>query len=384
MKTLFRLLPTLALALAAQNAHPQALATADIYDSAFNNMKAVEVTIPAGWKLQGTIALNPCDNYNAWPAFRAYSPDGLTEMRIMPIFAWRWRPNLRNLDKSGCLPLTGQLSAAEFLDKYIEMIPGGVHVVGPMSVAAEFKKNAQTYADNMNASGANGPANFRSNHTADTASLRIQTHNGSFTVEHRLRVAVECAVSPDTTGPMVGGTCWCRLDILRAPVGKLDALVHLVDTNNLPRGVGQPQWKEAVMRRQQQRAQQMMAALTAQEQAASNMLKKQHDDFMATMQHNHEAFQAQQESSFRSSMNNANNAMNARTTAASDWVDYALDQQTVTGSGGTAKVSSSYTHTWSNGQKQWYQTNDPSANPNGALYGNWTEDTKVHGNGQSY
>jgi len=104
---------------------------------------------------------------------------------------------------------------------------------------------------------------------------------------------------------------------------------------------------------------------------------------MATMKHNHEAFMAQQESSFRSSMNGAMNSMNARSTAASDWVDYALDQQTVTGSGGTVKVSSSYSHTWSNGQGQWYQTNDPNANPNGVLGGNWTPQTKVHGNGQA-
>jgi len=76
--------------------------------------------------------------------------------------------------------------------------------------------------------------------------------------------------------------------------------------------------------------------------------------------------------------------MNARTTAASDWVDYALDQQTVNGSGGTVKVSSAYSHTWSNGQNQWYQTNNSNANPNGVFGGNWTENTKVHGNGQSY
>jgi len=76
--------------------------------------------------------------------------------------------------------------------------------------------------------------------------------------------------------------------------------------------------------------------------------------------------------------------MNAQTTAASDWVDYALDQQTVVGSGGPAKVSSSYSQTWSNGQGQWYQTNNPNANPNGVFSGTWTQDTKVHGNGQSY
>jgi 1,2-phenylacetyl-CoA epoxidase PaaB subunit len=122
---------------------------------------------------------------------------------------------------------------------------------------------------------------------------------------------------------------------------------------------------------------------------------------MASSQRNHEAFMQQQESSYRthqaqmaqsassfhSAMNNANNAMNARSTASSDWVDYALDQQTVTGQGGTVKVSSSYSQTWSStvgNQTTWYQTNDPNTNPNGVLPGNWTQDTKVHGNGQPY
>jgi hypothetical protein len=50
-----------------------------------------------------------------------------------------------------------------------------------------------------------------------------------------------------------------------------------------------------------------------------------------------------------------------------------------------AAISSSYTYTWSStvgNQTQWIQTNDVNANPNGTLSGNWTEDTKVHGNGQ--
>ena len=114
------------------------------------------------------------------------------------------------------------------------------------------------------------------------------------------------------------------------------------------------------------------------------MIQAQGDQIQKTMQRNHEAFMAQQESQFQSAMKNAGDIANARTTAASDWVDYSLDQQTVTGSGGTVKVSSSYSHTWSNGQNQWFQTMNPNSDPNGTLYGNWTRDTKVHGNGQPY
>lgn len=102
---------------------------------------------------------------------------------------------------------------------------------------------------------------------------------------------------------------------------------------------------------------------------------------MARSAAEHQQFMAQQESSFESSMNNANAAMNARSTAASDWVDYALDQQTVAGPNGTANVSSQYLQTWTN-DSQWYQTNDPNSNPNGVLQGSWRLATPVHGNGQ--
>ena len=77
-------------------------------------------------------------------------------------------------------------------------------------------------------------------------------------------------------------------------------------------------------------------------------------------------------------------SMNARSTAASDWVDYALDQRTVMdpNTGQVSKVSSSYSYTWvdSSGRNS-YQTNDPNANPNGTLQGNWTKQQVVHGNG---
>jgi predicted double-glycine peptidase len=79
--------------------------------------------------------------------------------------------------------------------------------------------------------------------------------------------------------------------------------------------------------------------------------------------------------------------MNARSTSTSDWVDYALDQKTVAdpNTGQVSKVSNSYTHTWvdSTGTVS-YQTNDPNANPNGVLQGNWTEQQQVHGNGTPY
>jgi hypothetical protein len=365
-----------------QSSVPSTASTATINDPSSNNEPAFTVTIPSGWKVDGTVMINPC-NHLPSPVFRAYASDGLTEMRYMPIFGWRWsKAQLPPSATQGCLPLPGPMTAAQFAQYYIGTIPGGVHVIGPMPISAQFQQAAQSYANGMNANNAHLMAALQANNTADTAALHIQTVNGSFVIDQRVRVRLECATR--NSGPFEGGTCLAWVDVQRASQGKLDPLVQLVDDTPMPKVTPLQQWFSAFLQRQQQQGNAMLAALAKQEKQESNMLLQQHQQIMATMQANHEAFMQQQESSFQSAMHNANASMNAQSTATSDWVDYALDQQTVTGSGGTVKVSSAYGSTWSNGQGQWYQTNDPNSNPNGSLSGTWTQDTKVHGNGQPY
>jgi hypothetical protein len=366
------------------SAIPTTTQTVTINDPSLNVTPAMSLTIPSGWKIDGAMLGSAC-NPLPWPVFRAYSADGLTEMRNQPIFGWTWSASNRpNPAAKACLPLTGPMTAAEFLQYYVGTIPGGVHIVGPMPVSAKYQQGAQSYANSMNANNAHLMAPLQANNTADTAALRIETVNGSFVIEQRLRATLECAIRSNA-GPFQGGACFVRLDTLRAPQGKLDALANLVDTNNLPNQTPNQQWLSAYMQRQQQQGARMLASLAQLEQQESHMLLQQHQQIMATMQANHQAFMAQQESQFHSAMANANASMNAQSTATSDWVDYALDQQTVAGPGGVAKVSSSYSQTWSStvgGQTQWFQTNDPNTNPNGVLSGTWTQDTKVHGNGQ--
>lgn len=355
------------------------LTTATITDPSLNNIPSATLTIPAGWKLQGITMVSAC-TFSPWPVFRAYSPDGLMQMRIEPVFGWRWRPKV-HLDNTGCANISGPISAAQFLQYYLGTLQGGVHIVGTMPVPQSYQQGAQGYAAHANQVSSRAAEVMRSDNTADTAALRIETVNGSFVVEERLRTVVECSVINNTTTALYGGTCWARVDVLAAPQGKLDALVQLVDSNNLPHGVNSPQWTQAAQMRQQQQGADALAALTAQERQESQMIYQQFQQIMQRSQAEHQAFMQQQESQFQSAMNNANAAMNARSTAASDWVDYSLDQQTVMAQDGTmAKVSSSYSQTWSNGT-QWYQTNDPNSNPNGVLNGNWTPTTRVHGNG---
>jgi len=352
----------------------QGLTTAPIIDPAYN-LKAFTITIPAGWKFQGTVIPGPECSGVPYPVFRAYSPDGLNEMRLEPTFNWTFRPNLRMRTPSACLDFGHTLTAEEFLKHYEEMIAtSGLHVVGPMPIAPSYQRRVDGVAQNM------GRISPHIHATANAYAVRVETLNGSFVIEQRLRAYVECRVS-DQTGPMAGGGCSAHVDVLRAPKGRLEPLAELVDSHDLVRTPHEDEWLQRVQQTLAQQNERRFAALIRQQQAGNAMLRQQHEQFMATSQRNHEAFMAQQESSFRSSMNNANAAMNARSTAASDWVDYSLNQQTVTGADGTAKVSSAYSQTWSDGQGHWYQTNNPNTNPNGALPGNWSQTQKVHGNG---
>jgi hypothetical protein len=357
------------------------LTTATITDPSLNNMQAATLTIPAGWKLDGIMMQNACIDMSPLSVFRAYSPDGLSQYRMEPIIGWKWQANGKATTGNGCAPISSAVSAADFLQYYVGTIQGGVHVVGTMPVSATYSQTAQGYAAQLNQP--QGP--MAPHATGDTAALRIQVMNGSFLVEERLRVTVQCSVNGNTGWAKGTGSCWARVDILSAPQGRLDALVQLVDSNNLPHGVNSPQYTQAVMQRLQQRNAAQGAAMLKQGQeesaAFSRMMTSAFQQDMAQSAAQHQAFMQQQESSFQSSMNNANASMNARSTAASDFVDYALDQQTVAGPNGTAKVSSAYSQTWTNGT-QWYQTNNPNTNPNGVLQGNWTQTTQVHGNGQ--
>ena len=98
------------------------------------------------------------------------------------------------------------------------------------------------------------------------------------------------------------------------------------------------------------------------------------------------AAQVGMNSQLRKILHNANQAalMDARHTPASDLVDFALDQQTVSGTNGIVKVPANYSQVWANQTGQYFLTNNLNTNPNGVFNGNWTQQTQVHGNGRPY
>ncbi len=134
----------------AQVAGAQDLTAVPIIDPAYG-IKAFTITVPAGWKFQGTVLPGPECSQISFPVFRAYASDGLSEIRLMPTFYWTFHPNTPNFHPTGCLDFGHTLTAAEFLKHYEEMIAtSGMHVVGPAPIAPSYQKRVDGVAQNMN------------------------------------------------------------------------------------------------------------------------------------------------------------------------------------------------------------------------------------------
>src|SRR5580698_8662908 len=135
-------------AIFARPAAAQSLTAETITDPTLDGIKAFTITIPAGWKFQGTVVRGPECSPISFPVFRSYSPDGLTEMRLMPAFSWSFHPAIKMNTAAGCLPIDHTLNAAQFLDHFVELIPGGVHVAGSTGIGQAYSERVGRMAAN--------------------------------------------------------------------------------------------------------------------------------------------------------------------------------------------------------------------------------------------
>jgi hypothetical protein len=349
-----------------------------INDSALN-MKAYDVSILNSWKFQGTTMQGTSCSNLASPAFKAYSPDGLSELRRLPRFDWSWsNAPYEPKSKGDCLPLKSDVTAPEFVRYVGRMLH--LQEKGTMQESGFDSAWQKSVADdNAGIMAVAGQRPFR----GSTAAGRFEDQNGTFVIEEQIRVGIRCSHYDlpgfSNQGKLFKEVCGADVRIIKAPKGKLNSLVASLDTHG---GVSEDaRWTQAIIAISQQ--QMRDNSERTRQIIANRQIQFQHDQAVRAQQN--AQYQTATQAGYQQHNANEIANMNARHTPASDWVDYALDQQTVTGSGGTAvKVSSAYNQTWANGSGQYYQTNDPNANPNGSLPGNWTVQTPVHGNGTPY
>ena len=181
-------------------------------------------------------------------------------------------------------------------------------------------------------------------------------------------------------------TCSANVRYVHAPEAQYQAALTLLDPKNT--GAFEiPNWSKAWMDNNNRQAQANLNRIREQGQAAmaqSRASAEQFNHSQEVRQRMHQEFLSTMQRGTDMSMNRARQSSNARHTAASDWVDYSLDRQTVRdpNTGQVSKVSSSSSYTWIDSTgKVSYQTNDPNADPNGTLKGTWTRQQQVHGDG---
>ena len=363
-------------------------------------MNAVEVTIPGNWHFQGVLYQGGNCVTVPSPVFRTTSPDGLSFVERMPPLGWFWGtgPFVQYMPKSDCLPMKGPMSAQEFT-KYLAATMKLDYVADepiPEAMNAAAQKNlsdaAAVYAPKYAAMNVKPPKQ-----TVELARAVVSSKNGTFTMKGRLTVTVDCTETyqpgmksmlrgmPDRPSSTVD-KCTANVNYAAAPESQYAALVKSWDTNQLGAKQLDP-WVQAWIQRNNQQSQRIINNMIQQSNAQMAAQHAQFEHDQAVRQEMHEQFMQTMQRGTDMSMARTQANKDARSTATSDWVDYALDQQTVVdpNTGQASKVSSSYSHTWVDATgKTSYQTNDVNANPNGVLPGNWTQQTKTHGDGSSY
>jgi hypothetical protein len=181
----------------------------------------------------------------------------------------------------------------------------------------------------------------------------------------------------------VNNNCMSSVRFISAPEDKFQAVAAMLDSINIGPQPN-PAWLQAWMARSNQQAQAFMNQMNQAANARMQANAQQFAHDQAVRQQMHEQFLSTMQRGTDMSMRHAADVANSNRRMTADVVDYALDRQTVRDptTGQLTKASSAYSYTWVDSTgKTSFQTNDPNANPNGSLSGNWTRQQVVHGDG---
>ena len=332
-----------------------------ITDPSLNNMQAIEVTLPAAWKFQSVFLQGGTCAPTPYGVFRATSPDGASMVEREPTLAWEWGqgPMIGSMAQTDCLPLQKPMSAQELLEYMAATLnvnyDGAAQVPAAEQAAAEkdLSEAEATYAPKYAALHIQPPKETR-----DLARAIVSFQKGSVAMQGQMDALVDCTESsyagtqtlsnaslghPAQTVPGQPSTvdkCLASVTYTTAPAGQLASLIQAWDGA----GMGTKPvvaWEQAWIARSNQQTTRMIGQMNAAgaQQRQASALQFAHS--MAVQQQMHNQFMATLQAGTDASMARTAANMEEQGTAASDWVDYALDQQTVlnTNSGQVSKVS---------------------------------------------
>lgn len=348
-------------------------------------MEAYALQIPADWIFEGTMVPGPSCAPLQSAVYRAVSPDGITQMKLLPGVSWTWGRTPQSFDaatkKSGdCLEWAKEVPAAEFL-RYMANLLDVTYVreeALPAMELAQFREKVRN--NNQRFAAGTPPGQPVMTATGDRAAAIVRYQINNTPMEEELSASVFCYDKPQVLIPRGFGhihTCTGIVMRSRARQGGLEGLRPAFDAITKSAVINSQwmqKWTETVeqdgarMRdigvQDENRLLRFNAQMTA---AHDEQIQQQHDMQEVTRRGTDLA------------MKDATGAMNARSVVAHDWADIALDQQKRMdpNTGKITKDSSLYSYTWINEFGERKQVDDINYNPNGLLKGNWTLQTNV-------
>ena len=374
-----------------------------IKDPSMHDMKAIEVTYPAGWHFKGDLYLagvrGPYTDFKVQDCgsgptgvFRATSPDGLSFVEQWPVAAWGWASGVHGDWYAGksCFPLHGPVKAQQYL-KYVAAMLGVEYLADEPADAAE-KAKLEKIAQDANAQ--NAPKkpgeNVPSMHwEVELAAAMVGFSNGTFKMKGRLTAQVACSATTYPDGLDFNGKkgakttavvdrCLAAVVYLAAPEDRLAGLIAQWDRPGMgPRRL--EEWEQA-----RAAAERAAVGRTSDPNGfiRSEEMMSWRRDFSHT-QAVREKMYAEFAGAMDAGMDRVQGAGFERSskTIAPDWVDIQLDSDLVDSrEGGGTGVVSIPRNNWTDGSgKSEFEAWDLDANPNGVLPGKWTSKKGVVG-----
>lgn len=368
-----------------------------IKDPSMHDMKAIEVTYPAGWHFKGDLYLagvrGPYTDFKVQDCgsgptgvFRATSPDGLSFVEQWPLAVWGWSNGNKDAWYSGskCYPLHGPMSAQEYL-KYVAAMVGVEYLGEVPSNAAESAKLQKSAQDANARDAAQKPGGKQptTQWKMEMAEAMVGYVNGIFKMKGRLTVQL---VQSEMTVPdgldfdqkkkpktaTVMDRCQARVVFIAAPEDQLAAVLSQWDRPGMgPRRL--EEWEQARMIK-------LQADLEGKNASSpfihEEQLRSWRGDFTRT-QRVREKMYEQFDETFKLGLDKAlaqsAEIANSKHKIPPDWTDFQLDDQYQNGrDDGEARLSM-VPNTWTDSAGTGaFETRDLDANPNGILPGTWT------------
>jgi hypothetical protein len=349
--------------------------TVEVVDPFFGQ-RAFTVTIPAGWKLEGTVLRGADRSAPPDLVFRAYSPDGLTGVQSLPHYEWAWAndPWTVRQFRSGGLAMRPPGSVGDFVKSVVipEIRPGAhVGAVGPVPELSDALPEQDRKTNAQIAEAAHGRP--QSHVKTDAARVRIEYDFNGQPVEEWIVAITSSTEHPGNVTPS-GGIARILsskgfIKGARAPRGQLDSSEPSLRAI-FGSFAADPSWtrKQGEFMNREGGAQQAHMLERAQRQQA---------DIMAQSRRNLDAIHRKGAAILQAERNSEA----ARHGGAVETIKHMGDQETYVNpaTGQIGRLSNQNTYNYANENGETVQTNSPTFDPNAQLRGNWTQLQPVKG-----